>query len=61
VWPGRQRKRHPDAGGGTLIVGVKDNREIVGIEADYERLKERSKDGWRLCFDDLVSDSWVPR
>jgi predicted HTH transcriptional regulator len=41
--------------GGTLIIGIKDNREIVGIERDYPRVKG-SRDGWRRTFDDLVSD-----
>jgi serine/threonine protein kinase len=41
--------------GGTLIIGVKDDRTIVGIEVDYPRVKPRSRDGWRLTFDHLVT------
>src|SRR5262249_26790390 len=41
--------------GGMLIVGVKDDRTIVGIEVDYSRVKPRSSDGWRLTFDHLVT------
>ena len=41
--------------GGTLIIGVKDDRTIVGIDVDYPRVKPRSSDGWRLTFDHLVT------
>jgi hypothetical protein len=41
--------------GGTLIIGVKDDGTITGIEADYPAVKTRSRDGWRLTFDDLVT------
>lgn len=40
--------------GGTLIIGVADDRSIVGIEVDYPRVKG-SSDGWRLTFGTLVS------
>jgi serine/threonine protein kinase len=40
--------------GGTLVIGVADDRSIVGIETDFPRTKG-SKDGWRLTFDTLVS------
>jgi serine/threonine protein kinase len=41
--------------GGTLVIGVKDDRTIVGIEADYPRVKG-SSDGWCNSFDQLVSN-----
>jgi hypothetical protein len=41
--------------GGTLIIGVKDDRTIVGIDVDYPRVKRRSIDGWRLTFTHLVT------
>jgi serine/threonine protein kinase len=41
--------------GGVLIVGVADDRKIIGVEVDYPRVRG-SSDGWRLAFDDLVSD-----
>lgn len=41
--------------GGTLIIGMKDDRTIVGIEADYPWVKPKSRDGWRLTFDHLVT------
>ncbi len=40
--------------GGTLIIGVTDDRTIIGIEVDYPRV-HGSSDGWCLAFDDLVS------
>jgi hypothetical protein len=40
--------------GGTLIIGVTDDRKIVGIEVDYPRVKG-TRDGWRLTFDHLVT------
>jgi serine/threonine protein kinase len=40
--------------GGTLIIGVTDDRKIVGIEVDYPRVKG-SRDGWRQTFDHLVT------
>jgi serine/threonine protein kinase len=41
--------------GGTLIIGVKDDQTITGIDVDYPRVKPRSSDGWRLTFDHLVT------
>jgi serine/threonine protein kinase len=41
--------------GGTLIIGVRDDRSIAGIEADFPDHKGSVRDGWRLAFDDLVS------
>lgn len=42
--------------GGTLIIGVKNDGTIVGIEVDYPWVKPRSRDGWRLTFDHLVTN-----
>jgi serine/threonine protein kinase len=41
--------------GGTLIIGIKDDRTVVGIEADHSRVKPQSNDGWRQTFDHLVT------
>jgi serine/threonine protein kinase len=41
--------------GGTLIIGVKDDRTITGVEVDYPLVKPRSRDGWCLTFDHLVT------
>ncbi len=40
--------------GGTLLIGVKDDRTVIGIEVDYPNVSG-SRDGWRLTFDNLVS------
>lgn len=41
--------------GGTLIIGVKDDHTINGVEVDYPSVKPRCRDGWRLTFDHLVT------
>jgi serine/threonine protein kinase len=41
--------------GGTLIIGVRDDRTIIGIEDDVSRCKGSMRDAWRKTFDDLVS------
>jgi serine/threonine protein kinase len=41
--------------GGTLIIGVTDDRKTVGIEADFPDHKGSTRDAWRLAFDGLVS------
>ena len=41
--------------GGTLLVGVADDGEIVGIENDYPTLKKRDQDGWEVALMTLVS------
>jgi predicted HTH transcriptional regulator len=40
--------------GGTLVIGVDDSKEIVGIEVDYPSTRG-SADGWRRVFDNLIS------
>lgn len=42
--------------GGTLVIGVKDDKTVVGIEADYSRVKPQSRDGWCQTFDHLVTN-----
>ena len=44
-----------NTGGGTLIVGIRDDRGIIGIEADFPDRVGSIRDTWRLAFDDLVS------
>jgi predicted HTH transcriptional regulator len=40
--------------GGTLLIGVTDDRAVIGIEVDYPNTKG-TRDGWRRTFDDLLS------
>ncbi len=47
--------------GGTLIVGVRENKEtgideVIGIEREYDKLKDKSQDGYRRMIVDLVKD-----
>jgi len=44
--------------GGTLIMGVTDDMEIVGLENDYNTLKEGNKDGFELHLRNLVNKTY---
>ena len=46
-----------NASGGTLIVGVDDEGEPVGVQQDYSLLKKQDRDGWELWLTDVVSTS----
>jgi hypothetical protein len=41
--------------GGTLLVGVRDEGEIVGIDEDFPFLKKQDRDGWELWLTDLIT------
>jgi serine/threonine protein kinase len=41
--------------GGTLVIGVEDDRSILGLEADFSGQKGSIRNAWRLSFDHLVS------
>lgn len=43
--------------GGTLLVGVDDHGEAVGIEADYPLVKGRNRDGWERWLTRAVKDA----
>lgn len=45
--------------GGTLVIGVDRQKEIVGIEVDYPRT-EGSREGWRRAFDNVASKHLGP-
>lgn len=40
--------------GGTLLIGVSDNAEIVGLENDYKTLPKKNKDGFENHLSQLV-------
>lgn len=44
--------------GGILLIGVKDDQNIFGLEQDYNsfRINDRGRDGFAKHFDNLVSD-----
>jgi hypothetical protein len=41
--------------GGSLLVGVTDAGEIVGLEHDYQTFKHRNRDGFERCIADIIS------
>lgn len=50
-----------NSNGGTLIIGVKENKDgtedkIVGVEQEYEKLKDPCQDGYRRMMVDLIKD-----
>lgn len=44
-----------NVGGGTLIIGVDDDGNVLGIEKDYETLKKKNSDGFLLHFTNVVN------
>ena len=48
-----------NAGGGSLVIGVSDSGEPLGIEVDFELFGEsqRSRDGWELRLKDLLTNA----
>jgi len=40
--------------GGSLLVGISDDGEIVGLQDDYKTLKHKNRDGFELFINDLV-------
>ena len=47
--------------GGTLVIGVKEDKEkkvdeVIGIELEYSSLRDASKDGYRRMVVDLIKD-----
>lgn len=42
--------------GGTLLIGVADNQTIVGLEVDYNSLKESNRDGFGKFFDSKIKE-----
>lgn len=41
--------------GGSLLIGVADDGEVVGIEHDYQTLKHKDRDGFERCITDIVT------
>lgn len=44
--------------GGTLIIGVTDDLEVIGLENDYRTLKSANKDEFELHFRNLVNRTY---
>jgi hypothetical protein len=43
--------------GGTLVIGVDDNGDAVGLDKDYETLRKKDADGFELWLTDLLQVS----
>ena len=46
-----------NSNGGTLIVGVEDSGDVLGIEQDYPSLKGKNRDGWELFVTTSVKNA----
>jgi uncharacterized protein with ParB-like and HNH nuclease domain len=44
--------------GGTLIMGVTDEMEVVGLQDDYNTLRQGNKDGFELHLRNLINDAY---
>jgi hypothetical protein len=44
--------------GGSLIMGVTDDMEVIGLENDYNTLKSSSRDGFEIHFRNLVNSAY---
>ncbi|MGR8934023.1 MAG: AlbA family DNA-binding domain-containing protein [Gammaproteobacteria bacterium] len=43
--------------GGTLLIGVSDNGEVIGLEKDYQTLKKPGQDGFEQAVMTLISSN----
>ncbi len=41
--------------GGSLLVGVSDTGDILGLENDYKTLRQKNRDGFERCITDIIS------
>jgi Holliday junction resolvase len=39
--------------GGTLLIGVSDSGEVLGLDEDYQTLSKPNRDGYELCLSEL--------
>jgi hypothetical protein len=46
--------------GGTLLIGVRDNGEITGIERDLPYVQRKNEDGFQLKLRDLIKSNFTP-
>lgn len=44
--------------GGTLLIGVTDDKQIVGLENDYKTLKNKNRDGFHQAITTLISSNF---
>ena len=46
-----------NSNGGTLLIGVDDEGNIIGIENDIKTIKKKNRDGYSLYLSGLISES----
>ena len=46
-----------NSGGGTLLIGVADDQEVLGLQNDYNTLRKKDRDGFEIALMTLVSSS----
>jgi len=46
--------------GGTLLIGIKDNGEVTGIERDLEDVQRKNQDGFELKLRNLIRSRFAP-
>jgi hypothetical protein len=46
-----------NAGGGTLVIGVADDGQVVGLEHDFNTLRRKDRDGFESWLSDTVENS----
>lgn len=44
--------------GGILLIGVKDNGDILGLEETDFKTKQKTEDSYKLLFDDLIENNF---
>jgi hypothetical protein len=45
-----------NSSGGTLLIGVDDEGEMLGLEKDYETVKNKNSDGFKLLLDSIINN-----
>lgn len=45
-----------NSNGGSLFIGIDDNKNIIGIQNDLKTLKKKNIDGYQLFLSDLISE-----
>lgn len=45
-----------NSSGGMLLIGVDDEGEILGLEKDYETVKNKNSDGFKLLLDSIINN-----
>ena len=49
-----------NAEGGTLLIGIDDQGNALGLDNDFSTLRKKTKDGFELAFNDIATDHLGP-